>query len=297
MPREVEILLYGIFRTRLGRDYIRLSIERAEPLSAIISSIPELKRLVEELDREGVPYGILVDGRNVMLASGLDTVVEPGSKVKLFTYVSGGSIETVWDAYQRYRGDIERAIKSFREVGRCGEERIFFELVFCLLTPMSPAIRCWEKVKELHLSGTLYSGGPGDIGRVIRGCRFWRKKSQYIVGARRLYMEGHLGEILSIEDPLTAREMLVRSVKGLGYKEASHFLRNIGRGLHLAILDRHILRWMARLRLINSYPKSLSRRRYIELETRFRWLARYLGMLPAELDLLLWAMETGIVFK
>jgi len=117
------------------------------------------------------------------------------------------------------------------------------------------------------------------------------------VEARRLYRENILSDILSGDDPLVIREELVRSVKGLGYKEASHFLRNIGLGLHLAILDRHILRWMARLRLISSYPKSLSRRRYLELEARFRWLARYLGMTPAELDLLLWAMETGTVFK
>jgi len=95
MPGKVEILLYGVFRNRLGREVI-----------------PELYSLLMELEREGVPYGVVVDGRNVMVSLGLETPVSPGTRVKIFTYVSGGSLEAIWEAYRRYREDIRRAIKN-----------------------------------------------------------------------------------------------------------------------------------------------------------------------------------------
>jgi len=52
---------------------------------------------------------------------------------------------------------------------------------------------------------------------------------------------------ISIKSPwrvfryLCMPEWLVKNLTGLGYKEAGHFLRNIGSG-KIAILDRHILR-------------------------------------------------------
>jgi N-glycosylase/DNA lyase len=89
----------------------------------------------------------------------------------------------------------------------------------------------------------------------------------------------------------------VRNVKGIGYKEASHFLRNIGFGQHLAILDVHILRNMVRYGVIESVPKNISRSVYLELENKLKGFAKKIGIPMDELDLLFWSSETGEIFK
>ena len=64
-----------------------------------------------------------------------------------------------------------------------------------------------------------------------------------------------------------ARERLfVLDVKGLGMKEASHFLRNVGRGKTIAILDRHILKNLKKYGAIDGVPTSLTKKRYLEIE-------------------------------
>jgi len=93
-----------------------------------------------------------------------------------------------------------------------------------------------------------------------------------------------------------AREWLAEHVKGFGYKEASHFLRNVGY-VNVAILDRHVLRVLAEHGLIDEVPKTLTKRRYLEIEKRLEGLAQTLGLSLGELDLYLWQMKTGKVLK
>src|SRR3989344_1392908 len=109
-------------------------------------------------------------------------------------------------------------------------------------------------------------------------------------GSTELRAQGKERGAGSIEE---MREWLVQNVKGVGWKEASHFLRNIGRTRELAILDRHILRNMVRFGFADGMPKSLTKNKYLELEQSFINMASSLEMKPAELDLLLWAKETG----
>jgi N-glycosylase/DNA lyase len=92
------------------------------------------------------------------------------------------------------------------------------------------------------------------------------------------------------------REWLVTNVKGLGWKEASHFLRNIGHR-NLAILDRHILRNLEKYSVIRSLPKRLTKKEYLRIEEKFRRFAIAVGLSMDELDLLFWSMETGKVLK
>ena len=92
------------------------------------------------------------------------------------------------------------------------------------------------------------------------------------------------------------REWLVKNVNGLGWKEASHFLRNIGvRGL--AILDRHIFKHLVRLHVIRAVPKSLTKKRYLTIEKKWHRFAKDIGISLDELDLLFWSMETGEIRK
>jgi len=186
---------------------------------------------------------------------------------------------------------VEEKLREFKEMGKKGSEEWFNELCFCILTANYSALgglRIQKKISDGFL--TL---SEGELKRRLRelGHRFPNKRAEYIVGAR-----GHAKDlkekVLSAKDP---REWLVRNIRGIGYKEASHFLRNVGYEDY-AILDYHILDLLEKEGIIKR-PKTLTRKKYLEIEEKLRKIARRLGMNLAELDLYLWYKETGKVLK
>ncbi len=204
--------------------------------------------------------------------------------------------------YAEIKDTIKERISKFRLIWETGDDlSLFKEFVFCLLTPQSKAKTCWNAVERLTKDGTIKDGSKVDIEMHLKGVRFKKNKSQYIIEARRQFFKN--GKFLvrkyiaTNKDPKSIREWLVENVKGYGYKEASHFLRNIGLGRELAILDRHILRNLKRYGVIEEIPKALSRKSYLEIENRMREFSREIGIPLEELDLLLWYKETGEVFK
>src|SRR5207249_12322603 len=94
-----------------------------------------------------------------------------------------------------------------------------------------------------------------------------------------------------------ARDWLAREIDGLGLKEASHFLRNTGRGEDFAILDRHILRNLIRHGVVRRLPQTLTARRYLDIEARTQQFSHEIGIPMSALDLLFWSRETGEIFK
>ncbi|HYO90025.1 MAG TPA: hypothetical protein VEQ40_00225 [Pyrinomonadaceae bacterium] len=99
-------------------------------------------------------------------------------------------------------------------------------------------------------------------------------------------------------DPLARRDWLARErgIKGLGYKESSHFLRNVGFSGY-GILDKHILRSLAELQVIETPQPPTTRTRYLETEERLKRFARDIRIDFDELDLVLWSMKTGEILK
>jgi N-glycosylase/DNA lyase len=94
------------------------------------------------------------------------------------------------------------------------------------------------------------------------------------------------------------REWLVKNVKGIGMKEAGHFIRNMGLSNNqLAILDVHILKNLKEFGIIEKIPKSLTKKEYLKIEDRMREFSKKIGIPLDELDLLLWSKETGFIFK
>ncbi len=75
------------------------------------------------------------------------------------------------------------------------------------------------------------------------------------------------------------REWIVENIKGIGYKEASHFLRNIGFYKNIAILDRHILKNLKLLGVIEEIPETLSKTKYLHIEKKMAEFAKKLGFL------------------
>jgi N-glycosylase/DNA lyase len=100
------------------------------------------------------------------------------------------------------------------------------------------------------------------------------------------------------DDARQRRDWLAREprIKGLGYKESSHFLRNVGfKGY--GILDKHILRSLAELGVIETPQPPTTRARYLETEERLKKFARQIRIDFDELDLVLWSMKTGEILK
>jgi N-glycosylase/DNA lyase len=128
-----------------------------------------------------------------------------------------------------------------------------------------------------------------------QGHRFAERRAQYIVTARALAPT--LKETIeSFSSSKESREWLVKNIKGLGWKESSHFLRNVGY-LDLAIIDRHIISNMVEHGLIKKRPKSITKRRYLEYERLLGEVAYKVGMSLGEMDLYLWYRKTGEVLK
>lgn len=199
-------------------------------------------------------------------------------------------------------GEIEKRLHLFARTWETGsEEDLFCELVFCLLTPQSSAVRCSRAVEALKDKGLIFGGGCGDISGELNIVRFKNNKARYIIYARDLFSRnGDVRVREAIESRVDAearREWLARNVRGMGYKEASHFLRNIGLGAELAILDRHILKNLVRFGVIDEIPPSMSAARYVLIEGSMREFSRALRIPLSHLDFVLWYRETGMVFK
>jgi N-glycosylase/DNA lyase len=204
--------------------------------------------------------------------------------------------------YSFKKREISDRLKAFKRLWLNGkDEDIFEELAFCILTPQSKAKVCWNSIERLREKNLIFKGSPEEIRERIRDVRFKNKKADYLVGARsffskngRICIKSVLKQFKDIHD---CREWLVRNITGLGYKEASHFLRNIGFGDKIAILDRHIMRNLKELNIIKAIPKSLSRSRYLDIEKKMSAFSRKINIPLSHLDLILWCKETGEIFK
>lgn len=220
-------------------------------------------------------------------------------------------VAKIREAHSCVESEIKRKLIEFSRVK--GED-IFYEMCFCILTPGSRAHSCWDSVLRLKGKDFLNSNlKREEISGSLNGVRFHNNKSRYLLSMKEKYDEIY-DELYNLLNDRTdsklldrndrglsggafaMREWLVRNVKGLGYKEASHFLRNIGfRGL--AILDRHVLKNLKDVGVIREMPKTLTRKKYLEVEEKFMNFAVEIGVDVDELDLVFWSMETGEVFK
>ena len=203
--------------------------------------------------------------------------------------------------YETRKNEIKQRLKDFKEVMNFSDEQIFAELTFCLFTPQSKAKTCDLAVKRLVESNMLLKGDQKQIERYLEGVRFPANKAKYLVESRKFFMTENgvriKNHLKSFHSSHQARDWLVKNIKGFGYKEASHFLRNIGLVEDLAILDKHILKNLHEFGVINEIPKSITPKKYFEIENRMKRFAREIGIPFAELDLLLWSKETGEIFK
>lgn len=184
-------------------------------------------------------------------------------------------------------------IKEFKNIGKKSTNELFNEMCFCILTANFNAEKSIKIQNEI---GECFSNdSEEDLAKKLQelGHRFPNMRASYISESRNCKdMLKRVVESLKNDE---LREWLVKNVKGIGYKETSHFLRNIGFD-DFAIIDFHIIDILAKYDLIEK-PKALTRKKYLEIEKILKKIAGKSGLNLAELDLYLWYMETGKILK
>jgi len=189
---------------------------------------------------------------------------------------------------------VKKRISEFKKLKRGTSREIFKELCFCILCANYSAERSIKIQRKID-EGFLDLSEP-QLTRKLKemGHRFPKTRASYIISARK-HSDSIKNIVESIKDPKELRDWLVKNIPGIGLKEASHFLRNIGH-TELAILDFHILNLLDRHGIIEK-PKTLTKSRYLQIEDKMREIAKRVGLNMAELDLYLWYMETGKILK
>jgi N-glycosylase/DNA lyase len=184
-------------------------------------------------------------------------------------------------------------VKEFRSFNKKSNNALFKELCFCILTANFTAergINIQNKIGNGFLTLT-----EKQLAKKLKklGHRFPNTRAKYIVEARK--HKNNLSKLIKTKSEYELREWLAENVKGLGYKEASHFLRNIGFN-NVAIADFHIVDVLAGNNLIEK-PKAMTKKKYLEAEEMLKKIASRCNLCLSELDLYLWYIETGKVLK
>jgi N-glycosylase/DNA lyase len=214
------------------------------------------------------------------------------------------TVERVVATHRALRKDIKKRLGEFQEVWHHGSDaRLWEELVYCIFTAGASArmgLNAIDAVRSL-----LLDGEPEEMTQVLREAgahRFPVARPRYIVTTRN-YFRANFGMALrerlrSFSDPFERRDWLAqeKQIKGLGYKESSHFLRNVGVKGH-AILDKHVMRCLAEMNIVDTARPPANRRKYLEVEQEFRRFAQHIGVDFDELDLVLWSIKTGEILK
>ena len=190
--------------------------------------------------------------------------------------------------------DVNRRADEFIAFKAASKESIFGELCFCLLTANTSAEMGVRTQQAIGTDGFI-NLDQAALRNALRNAkyRFYNLRSEFIVQSRWIIDE--LPALINSSDPFSSREFLIENIKGIGYKEASHFLRNVG-VFNFAILDKHILRM-----LLSEKPdlniKVASRKNYLATEQVILQMAEDMGLQPGILDLFMWKIATGKLIK
>ena len=204
---------------------------------------------------------------------------------------------------------MKRRLEYFERVfKRDNDKRLFAELAFCICTPQTKARSGAAAIIDLYNNNLLFKGSAEKVANIlIKHVRFHNMKAENIVLARKLYfpnekfvLKDRINEALKNDTMVELRNELAKEVKGYGLKEASHFLRNIGFGQKIAILDRHIMRVMDKLSILpeGMTPKtSLTKNNYLQCESNLVEYSKSEKIPMEYLDFVFWYDATNDIFK
>ena len=194
--------------------------------------------------------------------------------------------------------DFNRAVENrkqdFIRAGKSSHEIIYGELCFCILTANTSAEMGIRTQEIIGLEGFL-NFDEVTMRKKLKEARyrFYNVRSKFLVQSR--WIVDELPHIIAMKDRIGARDYLVNNLKGIGYKEASHFLRNVG-VFDFSILDKHILNMIRKEHPERKFLVG-SRKNYLETEKTILEFADSISLEPGILDLYLWKIATGKLLK
>ncbi len=203
-------------------------------------------------------------------------------------------------------GEIDRRLRD--ELAQpWTEARLWTELSCCILSSQVPyplaqaaaARLCESEVfldscrspATLEIALTDLLCEDLEVGGERRRYRFPNSRARQLA---RTWTEVHrdgggLKRLLeSFEDHRAARAWFVRNAPGLGPKQASMFLRNIGATYELAVLDRHVIGYMLIMGLANDGAPTRTMSGYVRDEDVLRDHAAGFGLRVGLLDWAVW---------
>lgn len=196
---------------------------------------------------------------------------------------------------EKLNESISKRMREFSKIREKGSnEDIFSELCFCLMTANFQAEKSWNIQKEIGSGFWKLSERELQDSLRERGHRFWPQRGTRIYFARPL-KDLIKSKLEKFGNENESRKWLVENIKGLGMKEASHFLRNVGY-FNVAIIDKHIINLLVSEELIERH-KAISVKKYLEIEGILKKIADKTNLSLGELDLYLWSEQTGKVLK
>ncbi len=202
--------------------------------------------------------------------------------------------EEIQKGYDRDKAAIRKRLEEFAAVPK---EEYFYELCFCICTPQSKAANAWQVQQKL--SDRNFYDNPFDPVDILNDkthyIRFHNQKAKRLLTLRDQWPQ--IKDILESDmSNIEKRFWLFDNVNGMGLKESAHYLRNIGYR-DLGILDRHILKHLVSCGVYKEVPNISGKKRYLEVEAKFKEFSDEIGIPMDELDLLFWSYETGEILK
>jgi N-glycosylase/DNA lyase len=176
---------------------------------------------------------------------------------------------------------------------------VWRHLLFCILSSQvktSSAVRATHRVlsevpffDEKIATSDVYDRAKNILGREHVRYRFPDHRSRNIAHSWFAFaqMEHDLYNYLeSFNNEAAAREWITQLFPGLGLKQASMFLRDIGYSFRLCIVDTHILWYCSCLGHPSERP--ITRKKYVEVEDFVLRQSDNLGVSPNVFDTVVW---------
>lgn len=206
-------------------------------------------------------------------------------------------------------GDIAAHISACPQTGPNNERSLWIEMSCCVLSSQVPYELAKAAALRIDEAGVLWAhrslkqellkrkltellSEPFSADGTERRYRFPNIRASQMAAAfwtvRKQW--GSLCELLSEKsNARNVRACLAMHVPGIGPKQASMFLRNGAGSFDLAILDRHVLRYMAAIKLCSADVSQVATiKRYEKYENHLQDHAESLGYPVGLLDWAIW---------
>lgn len=199
--------------------------------------------------------------------------------------------------YTNFKELIHKRLEEFSKVSK---DIYFYELCYCICTPQSKAenaMKVQNTLMKIDFFNTDFN--ESEISEILlkpdNYIRFHNEKAKRLIKLKRDW--SIISAIISAGIPnIEKRDWLAKGIDGIGYKEAGHFMRNIG-FKNIAILDRHILRMLVVCGVFSEIPNISTKEKYNFVETEFQNFANKIEISMDELDLLFWSYVNGEILK